>query len=158
MPTSLTRYLTPATIRLQVSLETPEQAIDLAGRLLLSTSGIEERYIQAIKDLLVSAGPYMVITPGVALLHARPEHGALAECISLVTLKKPVEFGHMDNDPVYLVFAFAAGDKDIHLEVMSALAHLLSGTDRITRLAHARKLSTVQKMIQQADQEQKGKK
>lgn len=154
----LAKYLTPATIRLQVSLENCEQAIDLAGRLLLSTGCIEERYIQAIKDLLLSAGPYMVIIPGIVLLHARPEHGALDECVSLVTLKEPIAFGHVDNDPVSLVFAFAAGDKAIHLEVMSALAHLLSNPAHIRRLARARKISTVLRTIQQVDHEQEGKK
>ena len=158
MPPSLTKFLTPATIHLQATVKDREQAIDLAGGLLLSTGKIEARYIQAIKDLLASAGPYMVITPGVALLHARPQSGALDECVSLVTLKKALPFGHLENDPVSLVFAFAAGNKDIHLEVMSALARLLNDPARIERMTHARKITTILKLIKQVSDAQEGKK
>ena len=49
-----------------------------------------------------------MIAPGIAMPHARPELGARNTGFSLVTLEKPVTFGHEDNDPVDVILCICA--------------------------------------------------
>jgi PTS system ascorbate-specific IIA component len=81
-----------------------------------------DRCIATVEEL----GPYMVVAPGVALAHARPEDGAVALGLSAVTLREPVEFGHAENDPVDVVFAFGSPDRDQHVGLLGALARRLT--------------------------------
>lgn len=68
----------------------------------------------------------MVVAPGVALAHARPEDGALQLGLAVATLREPVEFGHAENDPVDVVFAFGSPDRDQHVGLLGALAQRLT--------------------------------
>ena len=79
----------------------------------------------------------MVVMPGLVLLHARPEDGALSECISLVTLAKPINFGHPENDPVDIAIAFAAQKNERHIQMLSEVARLLQDETRLTRFREA---------------------
>jgi PTS system ascorbate-specific IIA component len=73
-------------------------------------------------------GPYIVLAPGVALAHARPEDGARRLGLGVAVLTKPVTFGHPTNDPVDVVFAFGSPDKDAHVGLLAALSRgLVSG-------------------------------
>ncbi|MEM0258160.1 MAG: PTS sugar transporter subunit IIA, partial [Thermofilum sp.] len=55
----------------------------------------------------------------------RPEDGAKEVGLSIVTLRKGVNFGS-PNDPVYIVIGFSAKDRKSHLRVLQELADLLS--------------------------------
>ena len=70
-------------------------------------------------------GPYIVLAPGIALAHARPDDGATALGVAAVTLAEPVAFGHDDNDPVDVVFAFGSPDTHQHVGLLSSLAGAL---------------------------------
>ena len=72
-------------------------------------------------------GPYIVIAPGIAMPHSRPEDGVLKPCVALMTLSTPVNFGNEENDPVRLVFSFGAPDKEQHVEALRELATVFSG-------------------------------
>lgn len=98
------------------------EAVRMACAPLVEEGAILERYVDACIALIHEEGPYMVIAPGVALAHARPEEGVRRLGVSVAVLEKPVEFGHPDNDPVDLVFAFGSPDADQHIELLSALA------------------------------------
>ena len=76
-----------------------------------------------------TAGPYIVITPHVALPHARPETGALESAIGIATLKAPVAFGNADNDPVKYLFCLSAKDNNSHLGALADLAELLENKE-----------------------------
>jgi PTS system ascorbate-specific IIA component len=94
-------------------------------------------YIQAMKRVLKEMGPYAVIAPGIVLLHARPEDGVLEPCLGLVTLSTPVEFGHSENDPVDLVFALGATDKQAHIAALQQLAMLLGDEQALSEMRSA---------------------
>ncbi len=49
--------------------------------------------------------------------HGRPEEGVKKTGFALVTLKKPLEFNHEDNDPVDILITMAAVDANTHQEV-----------------------------------------
>nr|BBH91993.1 hypothetical protein KTA_01920 [Thermogemmatispora argillosa] len=133
-PFQLKELLTPATIRLHVVASDPVEVIREAGQLLLTQGAIEERYIEAMQQALQTYGPYMVIVPGVALLHARPSDGVKRPCMSLLTLEPPVFFGNEDNDPVSIAIAFGAVDRQKHLQALTMLTQLLANEQALSAI------------------------
>lgn len=134
---SLGDLIGPKTVKAQAQVDSWEAAVDGVGRLLLEAGKIEAAYIPAMKRVLKEMGPYAVIAPGIVLLHARPEDGVLEPCLGLMTLKQGVPFGHSENDPVDLVFALGAVDKQAHILSLRALAELLGSPLFLERLRTA---------------------
>lgn len=97
------------------------------GQLLVDLSVATPDYIEACIDSVRQRGPYIVLSPGLALAHARPEDGATGEGVVVIRLGTPVVFGHPSNDPVDLVFAFSSAGADGHLTMLKALATALMG-------------------------------
>lgn len=114
-----------------------DEAVRQVGRLLVEAGLIREEYIAAMARVLREMGPYAVIAPGTVLLHARPEDGVIRPCMGLMTLSTPVPFGHSQNDPVDLVFAFGAIDKTSHIAALQQLAQLLSNATALEGLRQA---------------------
>jgi len=137
MELDLKDLLQNETIRAKVSVSSWEEATDCVGELLVKAGAVQWRYVEAMKRVFREMGPYAVISPGVALLHARPEDGVIRPCLGLITLKTPVKFGHTENDPVDLVFALGATDKSSHLLALQNLAQLLSDQEKVSRLRTA---------------------
>ena len=135
------------TILLDVEVKDWEEAVRVSGKLLVKTGFVEERYIDAMIDTVKSMGPYAVIAPGVALPHARPEDGVKKPCMSLVTLKTPVNFGNNGNDPVKLVVAFATIDKNAHVNALRRLARILGDPEKVEALKNAKDKKLVEKII-----------
>ncbi len=121
----LEKVFTKDVIRLNVEAADWESAVRAGGQLLLNAGKCRPDYIDAMVQTVRQFGPYMVLTPGLALAHARPEDGALEVGLSLITLKDPVEFGSEANDPVMLVIAFCAEDKERHTGLLKELASFL---------------------------------
>jgi mannitol/fructose-specific phosphotransferase system IIA component (Ntr-type) len=140
---SLGQLLTPQTVRLRVSAADRMDVVQQAGAMLIASGGVDERYVEAMKRVLASLGPYMVIVPGVALLHARPEDGARRLCMSLLTLEPPVPFGNPDNDPVTVAVALAAADNDSHIEALAELAALLANASTMAKIREATSVEDV---------------
>ena len=119
------------------------EVVDETGKLLLKAEQIEEKYIEAMKQSIVDNGPYVVIGEGIALLHARPEDGVKENCLSLITLEDPVEFGNENNDPVKIAFAFGTVDNDKHVKTISELSVVLmeeSAVDKIAEMGSAEEI------------------
>ena len=110
-------------IRLQAEAETWQDAVKIGVDLLVAADVVEPRYYQAILDAVEQHGPYFVLAPGLAMPHGRPEEGVKKTGFALVTLKKPLEFNHEDNDPVDILITMAAG-----LVPMLPLSKKKSGT------------------------------
>lgn len=82
-------------------------------------------------------GPYIVIAPGFALAHARPDASVTRTGMSFLRLASPVAFGHESNDPVRLVMALAARDDETHRDALASLATVLSDPERRRQLDDA---------------------
>jgi PTS system ascorbate-specific IIA component len=121
----LHRLVSPSQVRAKVVVDDWGQAVDAAGTLLVEARACSPEYVSAMRQAVRDLGPYIVIAPGVAMPHARPEAGVAAPGVAIATLAHPVEFGHKANDPVDLVIAFAAVDKGAHLETLQAIVALL---------------------------------
>lgn len=147
----LADLLTERTVRVGVEAKDWQEVVDIAGRLLLEDGSIEPSYIDAMREVIQSLGPYVVIAPGVALLHGRPQHGVKRICMSLVVLKTPVKFGHPENDPVTLAFALGGVDERSHLDALAQLATLLSDEEAASRLRSARSVEEVLEVVRAFD-------
>ncbi len=112
-------------------------AVYVAGHFLVDAGTIEARYIEAMQKVILEIGPYVVIAPGIALLHARPEDGVIKPCFGLVTLSTPVPFGHSQNDPVDLVFVLGAVDKTGHIQALQQIANFLGDAANLAKLRGA---------------------
>jgi mannitol/fructose-specific phosphotransferase system IIA component (Ntr-type) len=92
-------------------------------------------------------GPYIVIAPGIAMPHARPEDGVKQVCMSLITLKEPVKFGNETNDPVKLVIEFGAIDNHTHLQALSQLMNLFTSKKYTESVINTLNINEVLKII-----------
>ncbi|MFO7944348.1 MAG: PTS sugar transporter subunit IIA [Anaerolineales bacterium] len=115
---------------------------------LLEAEAIQSTYIDRCIEMVDEHGPYMVVAPGIALAHARPEDGVLRLCLSVATLSDPVLFHHPQNDPVDLILAFGSPDNQQHIHLLTALAEGLSGG-----LADDLRRSSTQKAAEQVMEE-----
>jgi mannitol/fructose-specific phosphotransferase system IIA component (Ntr-type)/galactitol-specific phosphotransferase system IIB component len=111
--------ITKGSIRTKVETLQPVDVIDQVGGLLLEMDAIWPSYIKAMKNLYTLYGPYMVIAPNTALLHAGPEMGSKRLAISLITLEKPIEFGHKTYDPIKIAMAFSSPVNSVHTNTLS---------------------------------------
>lgn len=134
---SLAQMLSEDTVALRVSVSNWEEAVRAAGALLVRSGAVEPRYVEAMIQMVKEIGPYIVIAPGVALPHARPEEGALRPCMSALTLSPAINFGNVHNDPVSLVIAFAAPDAEGHVGALAELARVLEDAEVLERLKSA---------------------
>ncbi|MBE1536052.1 PTS sugar transporter subunit IIA [Actinomadura algeriensis] len=102
-------------------------AVRAAASALVEAGAAGPGYPDACVRVVEENGPYIVLTKGLALVHARPEEGGLAVGVGVTRLASPVEFGHPDNDPVDLLLAFCTPDPDVHVGTLAGLARALSG-------------------------------
>jgi ascorbate PTS system EIIA or EIIAB component len=140
-------------VRTGVKCANWREAVTAAGDLLVATGAATERYVEAIVRAVDEMGPYIVLAPGIALAHARPEDGGTAVGFSLVKLAEPVEFGSKANDPVDLVFAFATPDKEQHVTALSALADFIESGDNLARLRAADTDQALHRVIEEGTRE-----
>ena len=118
-------YLTSDMIALHVQVADWRQAVRAGGELLVKAGKCEVRYVDAMVKAVEEMGPYMVLAPGLALAHARPEDGVNQVGMSIITLANPVEFGSESNDPVKLVISFGGVDNKSHIGMLQELAEFL---------------------------------
>jgi len=138
-------------IKIGVEAEDWQEAIEKAGQILVDNGNVTHQYINAMIDVVNEYGPYIVICPGVAFAHARPSSGAIKPGISMIVLKKPVRFGHEENDPVKIVFAFAGKDHNSHIELLAQLANLLDNKASYDGLLNAKTPAEIQEIIEKGD-------
>jgi mannitol/fructose-specific phosphotransferase system IIA component (Ntr-type) len=125
------------TLALHVAAGNWIDVVDAAGALLLGTGAIEPEYVDAMKSLIAQHGPYVVIMPEVALLHAHPGKGVHRVSMSLVTLSKPVPFGHLYNDPVTVAVAVATIDDRAHWKALKQLVDMLADHNSLCQIKNA---------------------
>lgn len=134
----LSELLSPSTILLDADAADWREAIRRSGELLVSTGATDPAYTEAMIRTVEEHGPYIVIAPGFALAHSRPDESVHRTGMSFVRLAEPIAFGNAANDPVTLVMALAAADSSAHREALAALAGVLADPARRSLLDAAR--------------------
>lgn len=153
----ITNYLNQDTIKVKVKTSDWQEAGKIAGNILVETGSINPEYIQAMLDMVIEKGPYIVIAPGIALFHARPEDGVNSIGLSLITLKDGVNFNAGKKDPVRLVFVLAAVDNDAHIELISDLTRLLRNKETQERMMNANSVKQLVELIEDYENDKEEK-
>lgn len=135
--THLASWLNQQRIQYVTSVADWKEAIHIAASPLLQEGVISPAYVEAIIGQKEEIGPYFVIAPRIAMPHARPEQGANGLGLSIVRLATPVTFDADENDPVDALFMFSAPDSNSHIEMISALAEVLSDEDAMAAIFNA---------------------
>ena len=123
-------------------------AVMLAADALAASGAARPEYGLEMIRMIEQHGPYVVIAPGLALAHARPGPEVLADGLSIVTLSRPVNFGHPHNDPVSVVLGLAIATADEHLAAVAAVANVFNDSTAIAELAAATSAAEVQRIME----------
>jgi len=129
-------------IRTGIKVNSWQDAIRSAGEILVAAKSCKPSYVDAMVDAVLELGPYIVITPHVALAHARPSSHVIKADMSLAILEKGVDFNSVANDPVKVVFAFCATNTEAHLQHLQSLATKLN-PEIIAQLSTAKSVKEV---------------
>lgn len=125
-------------IRLSVRTIDWKDAVSKAVNILVNSGAVEPRFIKAVIEQHEENGSYMVIAPGIALLHARPSDGARSVAFSLCRLTPPVSFNHPHNDPVDIVIAFSAVNPHSHVRALNEIVRLLEEPEFLQQVRKAK--------------------
>lgn len=134
----LSNLLKPAFVQLDVDAVDFVEAIKKSTKPLLDEGVIKTEYIDEIVRIYKEIGPYIVITPGIALPHAPSDSGAVSLGIGFTRLKNTVKSGHQSNDPVKFLFPLSAPDNQSHIDALSDLARLLSKDEFVVALSEVK--------------------
>lgn len=111
------------------------EAVKLAGGLLADAGCVRPGYTKKLVDIIEKFGPYTVIAPGLALVHAQPSADSLHRGLAAVTIPDGVNFGHAHYDPVGLVVAISTTNHAQHLDVVAGIANGLDGDNSLVTKA-----------------------
>ena len=120
----LQNLLSEENVSFHYPAETWEDVIRHGGQLMVDAGFTEPTYTEAMIDVVCDMGPYIVLAPGLAMPHARPEMGAKQVGTALVTLEKPIDFGSPENDPVSVAVFLCAPNKEEHIQLLTDIATL----------------------------------
>ncbi|AZS15871.1 BglG family transcription antiterminator [Paenibacillus lutimineralis] len=145
---ALSDLLTERMITLRQETEDWRSAIREASDPLLKDGYIDETYIDAMVSKVEALGPYIVIAPGIAIAHGKPQDGVKRLGISLLRLERPVAFSGEARHQVRVVLVLAAIDGESHLKALAELTGLLRVEKNLIRLQEAKTTEQILKQIQ----------
>lgn len=127
--------------------ETWEDVIRHGGQLMVDAGFTEPTYTEAMIDVVRDMGPYIVLAPGLAMPHARPEMGAKQVGTALVTLEKPIDFGSPENDPVSVAVFLCAPNKEEHIQLLTDIATLFEDEEFLEAAVNFESIEDVQAFL-----------
>ena len=127
--------------------ETWEDVIRHGGQLMVDAGFTEPTYTEAMIDVVRDMGPYIVLEPGLAMPHARPEMGAKQVGTALVTLEKPIDFGSPENDPVSVAVFLCAPNKEEHIQLLTDIATLFEDEEFLDAAVNFESIEDVQAFL-----------
>lgn len=129
----ITDLLDVNAIKLNLEVDSKTQLLEKAIELIYQTGNIndKEQFKNEIfkRESISSTG----IGEGIAIPHAKCECVNKAT-ISIITLKKPIDYESIDGEDVKILFMLAANDNALHLDVLSKLSKLLLDTNFVSKL------------------------
>ena len=113
-------------IKLNQTAANWEEAIKIGTDLLVASGAIEPRYYDNIVSKIKEMGPYIVLAPGLAMPHARPEEGVIRTAFGLTTLAQPVDF---DGEQISGLVTLAGSDSDTHMDGIMEITQIFDDPD-----------------------------
>ncbi len=133
-------------IQVVESADNWEKAIEIAAQPLIKNGKIKYGYVENIIKNIKELGPYIILLPGVAMPHARPDENVIESSLSLLKINKGVSFSE-DTEDVKLMFVLAAKDSNSHIDIIEQLTELLGDDEKIEKLMKAETLEEVENLI-----------
>lgn len=133
-----------------------EEAIRIAGSILMNTGKCKESYIEAMIDVVKTYGPYIVIEDGIAMPHAKSSLDVNEDGLAIVTLKKPVDFHNRDFENVSVLFAICATNPDAHLNFLQELSGIFETENLVERMCSCKEEKEILKIIEENIAQPKG--
>ena len=143
----LENLLSEDNISFHYPAETWEDVIRHGGQLMVDAGFTDPTYTEAIIDVVRDMGPYIVLAPGLAMPHARPEMGAKQVGTALVTLEKPIDFGSPENDPVSVAVFLCAPNKEEHIQLLTDIATLFEDEEFLDAAVNFESIEDVQAFL-----------
>ncbi len=121
-----------------------EDAIKMAGRLLVDGGYVEEEYIQAMLEREDIVSTY--IGNGIAIPHGVGSSKDKIKESGIVVLQfqEGVDFG--DDNKAYLVLGIAGKDNE-HLKILSNIATSLEDKETVEKLVNTKDVNSIQKIL-----------
>lgn len=107
-----------------VSANTWEEAVKIAGNILIENNCADKNYVEDMIDCINKYGSYMVIIPEIAFPHARTNNNVKKSAFGVVNLKKPVFFP--GNIPVKTIVTFCSKDNKEHLDAFIEIVDFMN--------------------------------
>lgn len=129
----LDELLKPENVHIVDHIASWEEAVHTSLEPLVQQGYAEPRYAENIIETTRELGPYWILTDDIALVHGRPEDGALRQQLAVTLVRDPVVFSDM-SPSVRLLFALAAEDSDSHIAAIQMIAEVCMDTERLASL------------------------
>ena len=143
---SLLDVITQQDIHVVQNVASWQQAITLASQPLLQSNKINESYVQSMIDSVDQYGPYIVISPQVALAHALPKDNVFSLSVSMLKINEPIYF---DNEQVSVVLVLAPIDEKSHLGILKDIMDLFNQSKFVKKLFDAIDSNTILNLLTQ---------
>ncbi|CDD70572.1 MULTISPECIES: BglG family transcription antiterminator [Anaerostipes] len=134
---SLHHLLRASDIEVDVECTDWKDAIRRSAEQLVDQGYIEDRYVDAMIESVNEYGPYIVLSPGFAMPHAKVEEGSIRLGMHLIRLKNPVPFGVEELDPIEFVCCLSAIDHRSYLKAFFNLVNMLKDEEYRKKLHEA---------------------
>lgn len=120
---TLLELLPEKNIKLQVRVNSWQEAIEEAGNILLKNQYINSKYIQEMKDKILELGTYMIIDNKVLLPHGEMQKNVLKTGVAYIQLEKEIEFP--GGLPIKHIFALCTINSEEHIKGLLELKEIL---------------------------------
>ena len=126
---NLLSLLPSQTIQTRVHAESWEEAIALAGNILVDNHTAKKTYIQSMIEAFRLYGSYMIIKENIAIPHAKNENNIFQTGMSLIILDQGVATPF--NKTIQIILAFSSYDETEHLDALYEFSNLIQNIDFI---------------------------
>ena len=132
----ISEILKPEGIQIIDRIEGWQDAIRVAVSPLVKLGYAEDRYSSEIIENTKRYGAYYILMSGVALIHGRPDQGALAIQLAVTLVREPVQF--LDKaDGVKLMIAIVSTDSDSHIGMLMDIGAILEDEGRVDSILNS---------------------
>jgi transcriptional antiterminator/mannitol/fructose-specific phosphotransferase system IIA component (Ntr-type) len=118
-----------------------KDALFYAGQRLVSEGSIEKRYLDKIISQLPSHAPFLFLTKGLVLSHAKPEDGVNHLDVAMTVFHEPVQF--LDSYQAKIIITLAVEDQEKHLRILKEIMEIFEDEKRIDRIASIRRTEDI---------------
>lgn len=135
-------------IKLEVTLNSKEEAIRFTGRILVDNGYVEESYIEKMLEREEVTSTYM--GNFLAIPHGTEEgkKNVLETGLAVVTVPDGVDFGRGN---IVKVLIGIAGKGDEHLEILSKIAIVCSEVENIEKIVNAKTENEILEILEEVN-------